>query len=154
MFQLRPIAMSDAAAVAALIRAAFTGIDPPLDPPPSALGETADSVARHIESHGGHVAEIGRVVGSVLWQERDNGLYVGRLSVAQEARGQGIARALIEAAIAQAHADGLPRVHLGTRLALTGNRRLFASLGFIEIALHSHAGYSQPTWVEMERQTC
>jgi hypothetical protein len=35
---------------------------------------------------------------------------------------------------------------------LTGNRRLFAACGFVEIARHAHPGYAAPTWVEMEKR--
>jgi hypothetical protein len=43
-------------------------------------------------------------------------------------------------------------MHLGTRLALEGNRRLFARFGFQEVARHAHPGYAAPTWVEMEKR--
>jgi hypothetical protein len=46
----------------------------------------------------------------------------------------------------------MPRLHLGTRLVLADNRRLFASCGFVEIARHAHPGYAAPTWVEMEKR--
>jgi hypothetical protein len=53
-------------------------------------------------------------------------------------------------AAAQQH--GLARLRVGTRLALAGNRRLFASCGFVQIARHAHPGYAEPTWVEMEKR--
>jgi hypothetical protein len=43
-------------------------------------------------------------------------------------------------------------VYLGTRLVLTDNRLLFASCGFVEVALHAHPGYAAPTSVEMEKR--
>jgi predicted N-acetyltransferase YhbS len=151
-FALRPIAQADAEAVAALIRTAFGGISPPLVPPPSALRETTQSVAAHLLGGGGLVAEAeGRIVGCVLWGERDGGLYIGRLSVAADWRRAGVARALVLAAEDEARARGLPRLHLGVRLALAGNRRLFAGLGFRETVLHAHDGFAEPTWVDMEK---
>ena len=53
---------------------------------------------------------------------------------------------------AVARRTGQPRVHLGTRLVLAANRRLFASCGFVEVALHAHPGYAAPTSVEMEKR--
>ena len=94
----------------------------------------------------------GRLVGGVLWAERDAALYVARLSVAREARGQGIARALMAAAEAAARARGFRRMTLGTRLALVGNRAVFAACGFVETVQHAHPGYAAPTWVEMEKR--
>ncbi|HEY0266167.1 MAG TPA: GNAT family N-acetyltransferase, partial [Rhizomicrobium sp.] len=61
------------------------------------------------------------------------------------------AQALIRAAESRARRDGLPRIHVGVRLALTANRRLFARFGFRETVHHTHEGFTAPTWVEMEK---
>lgn len=152
-FTIRPAEPGDAAALAALIRAAFAAQPVEVDPPPSALGETAETVARQIRTGGGAVVERdGRLVGGVLWTEREAALYVARLSVAREARRQGVARVLMEAAEAAARARGLGRLTLGTRLALAGNRAIFAACGFVETVQHAHLGYAAPTWVEMEKR--
>jgi GNAT superfamily N-acetyltransferase len=150
---LRPLHLSDAPAAAALVRAAFAAQPVVLDPPASALGVTADTLAAHLSRAGGAVAESeGRIIGVVLWEAGDGPLQVSRLAVAPEARLQGIARALLAAAEAAAHQQGLTRLRVGTRLALTGNRRLFESCGFVGIARHAHPGYPEPTWVEMEKR--
>lgn len=149
---LRPMAPADCAAVAALIRLAFAVQPAAVDPPPSALRETELTVAAHLAAGGGAVACAGeRIVGSVMWEPQDGGLYLERLTVDPAWRGRGIARALVAATEAAARRAGLARVHLGTRLVLIANRRLFASCGFVEIALHAHPGYAAPTWVEMEK---
>jgi GNAT superfamily N-acetyltransferase len=88
----------------------------------------------------------------VLWTERDAGLYIGRLAVLPDWRRRGLARALLARAEAEARARKLPRLHLGTRLALTNNRRLFAAAGFLETREHAHEGYDRPTWVQMEKR--
>ena len=124
---LRAMTPADCRAVAALIRTAFAG--------------------------GGTVACAGgRIVGSVMWEPKDGGMYLQRLAVEPAWRGQGIARALVAATEAAARLAGVTRVHLGTRLVLAGNRRLFAFCGFVEIARHAHPGYAAPTWVEMEKR--
>jgi len=144
---------ADCRAVAALIRSAFSAQPTRTDPPPSALRETAATVAAHLAAGGGAVACAGdRIVGSVMWEPKDGGLYLERLAVAPAWRGRGIARALVAATEAAARLAGVPRLHLGTRLVLTGNRRLFAACGFVEIARHAHPGYAAPTWVEMEKR--
>jgi hypothetical protein len=51
-----------------------------------------------------------------------------------------------------ARAIGQVRLHLGTRLVLLDNRRLFASCGFVEVSQQAHPGYTEPTWVVMEKR--
>ncbi|MGK9230991.1 GNAT family N-acetyltransferase [Inquilinus limosus] len=144
----------EAAAVAALIRGAFADYVGRLDPPPSAVRETAESVAELLGREQGLVAEAGgTVVGCLFLQRREGGdIYVGRVAVAPEHRRAGVGRALMAAAEAEARRLGGARLMLGVRLALDGNRRFFASLGFAEGALHAHPGYDRPTWVEMTKQ--
>jgi GNAT superfamily N-acetyltransferase len=151
-YGLRALASADAAVAAALIRAAFAEMSAPVDPPPSALRKTAESVAGTIASGGGACAHAGEaLVGVVLWAEKDAGLYVTRLSVRPDWRGRGIARALMGMAEAEARRRALPRMHLSTRLVLADNRRLFAACGFEERQKHAHPGYSKPTFVHMEK---
>lgn len=148
----RALETSDAASVAALIRAAFGAI-PALDPPPSALRETEASILAHLTAGGGGAVVMqAELAAAVLWSEKDGGLYLGRLVTAPHRRGQGLATELVHAAEAEARRRGLPRLHLGVRLALPGNRRLFARLGFTETRLHAHPGHSEPTWTEAEKR--
>jgi ribosomal protein S18 acetylase RimI-like enzyme len=88
----------------------------------------------------------------VLWAEDDGALYLSRLAVHPEHRRRGIARALVDEAEREARRRGLARMTLGVRLVLEDNRRLFASCGFVETTLHHHEGFSEPTWVAMERR--
>jgi predicted N-acetyltransferase YhbS len=136
----------DAAAVATLVRAAFAAQSVPTDPPASALRLTAAGVRAHLAAGGGGM------VASIMWSELAGGLYIARLSVAPAWRRRGLARALLAAAEEASRAAGLPRLHLGTRLVLLDNRRLFSGAGFVEVARHAHPGYAEPTWVEMEKR--
>ncbi len=147
------MAAADAAAVAALIRAAFAAQSVKTDPLPSALRVTEGDVAAHRQTGAGVVAEVeAGLVGAALWVERDGGLYLSRLAVAPAWRGLGIAKALVAAAESAARSMGLPRVHLSSRLVLLDNRRLFAACGFIETTRETHPGDAEPTFVNMEKQ--
>ncbi len=148
---LRPAVPADAAALAALIRLAFSRQTVATDPLPSALKETAETIARHFAEGGGGVLAEGPAA-CLLWSETDGGLYIGRVSVHPDARGRGLARRMLAAAEAEARARNLPRLHLSTRLVLLDNRRLFAACGFVETAEHAHPGYAHPTFVDMEKR--
>jgi ribosomal protein S18 acetylase RimI-like enzyme len=143
---------NDAATIADLVRLAFSTQSRPTNPPSSALRETAATIADHLARGGGAVLESGRViVGVVLWNEEDGALYISRLSVHPERRRQGIARILMEEAEREARYRGFSRMTLGVRLELEENRRFFRSVGFVDASFRSHEGFSEPTWVLMER---
>lgn len=149
--KLRPLLAADAAAAALLIRASFASL--PVDPPPSATRETSESLATALAAGGGFgVEREGGLQAVVLWQEAEGGLYLGRLAVAEAARGQGLARALITAVEGLARERGLPFVHLKVRLPLLGNRALLRACGYVETTLHAHPGHAAPTFCAMEKR--
>jgi len=152
-FTIRAVQAGDAAAVADLVRLAFSAQPRPTNPPSSALKETAATIIEHLTRGGGAVLESGGVIaGLVLWNEDEGAFYISRLSVHPERRGQGMARALMEEAEREARRQGFSRMTLGVRLELEENRRFFRSCGFMDASLRSHEGFSEPTWVLMERR--
>ncbi len=148
---IRSMTQNDAEPVAGLIRQAFGVIETPLDPPPSALRETPESIRAHLQGGGGAVCEQDTLAGCILWREQDAGLYLCRLAVLPPYRRRGIAQHLIARAETEARARRLPRLHLGVRLRLHANRRLFAAAGFVEGARHAHPGYDAPTFADAEK---
>jgi predicted N-acetyltransferase YhbS len=151
--RIRPLTTDDAAAAARLIREAFAAQSRATDPPSGALGETTESVSAKLAEGGGAGAEAdGALIGVVLWAEKDDALAIGRLSVLPAWRGRGIARALLAAAETQARRRGLARMTLRVRLALGENQRLFAGFGFAPAGHGAHPGYSEPTFVAMEKR--
>ncbi len=150
--QIRPLVPADAVAAAVLIREAFAAQSLRTDPPSSALRETAESVAAQLTEDGGAALEADdRLIGLILWAERDGGLYLGRLAVLPPWRGRGAARTLLAAAETEARRRALPRLRLRVRLALADNRRLFAACGFCVVHEGAHPGYDAPTFMVMEK---
>jgi ribosomal protein S18 acetylase RimI-like enzyme len=78
-------------------------------------------------------------------------LYLGKLAVAEGARGRGLARVMVDHACARARALGLAHVTLQTRVELVENHATFARLGFVEIARAAHPGYDRPTSITYRR---
>lgn len=151
-FRVRGMRGEEAEAVAGVIRTAFAAQGVATDPPASALRESGAGVAAILAAGGGAVAEAdGGLVGAALWQEKEGGLYVSRVSVMPGWRGRGVARRLLAAAEAAARARGLGRIWLSTRLVLADNRAMFAACGFRETAQHAHPGYAVATFVDMEK---
>ena len=151
--RIQPLTIGDAAAAARLIREAFAAQSRATDPPSSALGETTASVSAKLAEGGGAGAEAdGALVGVVLWAEKHGALHIGRVSALPAWRGQGIARALLAAGEAEARRRGLARMTLRVRLTLGENQRLFAGFGFAPAGQGAHPGYSEPTFLVMEKR--
>ncbi|WP_295143456.1 GNAT family N-acetyltransferase [uncultured Reyranella sp.] len=143
----------DAAAIAHVIAASFEQYRGKLNPESGAFRETADGIAGELaRGAGAIVAERnGEMLGCVLVEELEGDLYFGRLSVVPSARGQGLAKRLIDAVEAEARRRGLPGVRLGVRVVLTDNQRLFQALGYRETSREAHPGFDHPTSINMRK---
>ncbi|MBM3619865.1 MAG: GNAT family N-acetyltransferase [Alphaproteobacteria bacterium] len=150
---LRRAAPSDARLVLDLIQAAFAEYRGKLKPESGAYGETPEGLAAQLVGRqGALIAERdGEAVGCVLFRDEGEDLYFGRLSVLPEHRRAGVAEALVAAVEDEARARGASGVLLGVRIALTGNQRLFARLGYVEISREAHPGFSEPTSINMRK---
>jgi predicted N-acetyltransferase YhbS len=133
-----------------LIRRSFAYMDGRIDPPTSMHHLTLDALTAQAEA--GEVWAIGTpVVASVVLTPHADVLYLGKLAVSEDLRGQGLARHLIEHAVRRARALGLSAVDLQTRVELVENHAAFARLGFRQVATTAHAGFDRPTSVTMRR---
>jgi predicted N-acetyltransferase YhbS len=150
---LRRAAPTDAQLVLDLIQAAFAEYRGKLKPESGAYGETASSIAEQLVGRNGAViAECdGVAVGCVLYRDKGQDLYFGRLAVLPYHRRSGVAEALVAAVEAEARARGSSGVLLGVRIALIGNQRLFMRLGYSEISRESHPGFTEPTEITMRK---
>ncbi len=89
--------------------------------------------------------------GCVFYAPKAGYLYVGRLAVVPEYRRRGIGDLLLRASERRAAELGLSHVRLGVRLALGKLRAYYEARGYVPIAFRSHAGYTEATYVEMEK---
>ena len=144
MTPVRVRAPYDWPAVLALIRAEFGYMAGVIDPPSSMHHLTEQDIARQAET--GEVWVIGHPpLACMFLTVQDRWLYLGKLAVAGDQRGKGLARRLVGCAMARAAALGLQGVELQTRIELTANHATFRALGFFETGRSAHPGFDRPT---------
>ncbi|GKY86907.1 GNAT family N-acetyltransferase [Sinisalibacter aestuarii] len=136
----------DPAPLLALIRESFAYMDGRIDPPSSMHRLTGADIARQAAT--GEIWVIGPApapVACTFLTPKPPALYIGKLAVAQAARGKGLARLLIGTAEARARALALTALTLQARLELTENHATFRALGFVQTAETAHPGYGRTT---------
>jgi len=136
--------------VLALIQASFAYMDGRIDPPSSMLALSVETISEHCTS--GEVWSLSTPPQAcVFFTPESDCLYLGKVAVKQNMRGQGLARQLIELAETRAISLKLPCLELKTRIELVENHQTFSSLGFTKVSEDSHSGYSQPTYITMRK---
>jgi ribosomal protein S18 acetylase RimI-like enzyme len=152
-WSLREATEADVPAMVAGALAAFAEYEGRLDPPSSAHGETAETVREKLKTARGVLAcAAGEVLGSVFFEPAEGHIYLFRLAVHPAYRRRGVGRSLIEYVEKQARALGLPRVRLGVRVALTGQRAYYERLGYRQVGEGTHPGYAKPTYLVLEKE--
>jgi ribosomal protein S18 acetylase RimI-like enzyme len=150
---IRPLQVNDRPALRRLTIAAFEGvsIDHNID---ARLGSVAGrdwrfrksrDIDRDIDELGAHVAvavddEKGELVGYITMQsdlETRIG-WIHNLAVAENARGQGLGRRLIEHALAHFRSAGMTIAKIETLEQNAVGRHLYPSVGFVEVARQIH----------------
>jgi len=149
---IRAAEPADADAIVTLIHRAFAQYRDRLEPASAALAETRHSIAALMARGRVLLAKVdGIAVGCVAVEDKGDFVYVGRLAVEPAARGRRLGLALMDAAETEARLMGGKRLRLDCRLCLAENRAFFRALGFVEGAHRRHAGFSEPTYVELEK---
>ena len=150
MIPYRARAPFDWVALLHLIRAEFAYMEPRINPPSSMHRLTEADIAAKAET--GEVWVIGTPpVACVFLTYQPESLYIGKLAVAAQQRGKGLARALIDVAEARARDLGLGWLELETRVELSENHAAFARMGFQEVGRKAHAGFDRPTSITFRR---
>lgn len=138
----------------AMIQAAFADQHGDVDPETSANKYNEETLKKVIEDEHLAIASIGRqMVGSVLFNAEGDDLFLHTLAVSPDHRRKGVARALINHVVNCGEEGGYRQVTLNARKNMTGNRRLFESLGFREIEPDDQRRYyKQPTYSRMSKE--
>lgn len=135
-----------------LLRESFAYMDSRIDPPSSlATMGIPELKAKAVEETLILALEDQKIVGCAFAALRDDCIYVGKVAVAQFARGKGVAGAMFAAAEALARKHGRMFLELQTRIELTENHATFAALGFEKVAETAHPGYNRPTSITMRK---
>lgn len=150
MTPYRARAPFDWTALLHLIRAEFAYMEPRINPPSSMHRLTEADIAAKAET--GEVWVIGTPpVACVFLTYQQESLYIGKLAVAADQRGKGLARALIDVAEVRARDLGLGWLELETRVELVENHAAFARMGFHEVGRKAHAGFDRPTSITFRK---
>lgn len=135
-----------------LIQNAFAPMEGLIDPPSSAGLLTADGLrekTRHEIAYA--VQSGGQLAGCVFLADKGDHLYLGKLAVSDQFRGQGLARILVGQAEKLAHERGMSHIDLQVRIELVQNQNLFKKLGFITVAETMHPGFDRVTSLTMRK---
>ena len=149
---LRQATAEDAYSLSAVIQAAFEEYRGRLDLPSGAHAETVQAVREKMVRAEAVVVSVDQnVVGCAFFEPEGDHIYLGRLAVLPQYRGQGIGQKLVAWVEGQARLRGYTRVRLGVRVGLTGNRAFFERQGYHLRSYGSHAGHAEPTYLNLEK---
>ena len=133
-----------------LIRTFFAFMDGRIDPPSSMHRLTLKALSEQADT--GEIWAIGDPVEAcVFLTPNPDSLYLGKLAVAAQARGQGLARVLTKLAEIRAAALGLACVELQIRIELIENHATFIALGFHEVDRTAHPGSDHVTSITFRK---
>lgn len=135
-----------------LVQDSFAYMEARIDPPSSMHRLTVENIARHAREQEIWIVGPPEVPHACMFlTEKPDCLYVGKMAVADEYRGKGYARLLIDVAGARARVKGLPALELQSRIELTELHSIYARMGFIKTGESAHDGYDRPTSITMRR---
>jgi ribosomal protein S18 acetylase RimI-like enzyme len=150
--ELRNATEADAPVLVGLIHAAFEEYRGQLVPASSAHDETTAGIRRKLDASHAILATLdNEPVGCVFYEENDEYVYLSRLSVLPHARGRGLGRMMMEHVEARALESNRARIRLGVRVALKPLRAWYERLGYSQVEARTHVGFSEPTYVILEK---
>ncbi len=137
---LSPARPEDAAAITAVVNAAYTPYIARIGTKP---GPMLDDYAAVIADHIVHVARDGQTISGVvvLIEKPDGTILFDNIAVAPEAQGSGLGRRLMDFAEAEAARRGHDRLDLYTHEMMTENIEIYTRRGYVETDRRTERGF-------------
>lgn len=139
--------------VLSLIQTSFAYMENRIDPPSSMHRLTVEAILKHSETGEIWVNELqNSPISCMFLTPKAHALYLGKLTVSEAYRGQGLAHQLVDCAQARCLALGFTTLELQTRVELVENHHAFAKMGFRKTGESAHDGYDRPTNITMQKE--
>ena len=139
-YSFRPATGADAPKVTALVNAAYGHYVERIGMLPRPM---TDDYAEVIANRRVTVAEsYGNIVGVIVLTVDDEGFLIDNVAVEPSHRGEGLGRALLEFAEAEARRTGFDSIHLYTHEKMTENLALYSRIGYVEYDRRSYGEFS------------
>ena len=139
-YSFRPATGADVSKVAALVNAAYGHYVERIGMLPRPM---TDDYAEVIANQRVTVAEShGTIVGVIVLTVDDEGFLIDNVAVDPSHRGEGLGRALLEFAEAEARQAGFDSIYLYTHEKMTENLTLYSRIGYVECDRPSHGEFS------------
>ena len=129
---MRTALPDDAAAIRALVRAAYAKWVPIIGREPRPMQADYDAAIR--DHRFDLVEETGQLIALIETEARPDHFWIENIAVLPEAQGRGLGRQLLAHAEVLARAAGFTELRLLTNGRMTSNRALYRSVGYIETA--------------------
>ena len=148
-FSVRPAVGSDAANVTACIESAYRHYLPSIGQPPEPMLLNYAEIIAHKQVFVACVK--GEIIGVLVLAVDDAQFWLDNVAIAPRVRGQGIGKALLELAEAEAKRQCYSVIYLHTNEQMTENRDLYSRIGYSEYKRGEEKGYSR---IYMRKQLC
>jgi ribosomal protein S18 acetylase RimI-like enzyme len=145
---MRPARPDEAAAVGALVEAAFARHVAAVGRRPAPMDDDhAERIARG-EQYVIDGDDPGTLAASIVLVEDDGFLVVNNVAVAPECQRRGHGRALLTFAEDEARRRGLPEVRLHTHARMADNLIMYPRLGYVETGRENQGGFDRVLFVK------
>ncbi|UWQ97372.1 GNAT family N-acetyltransferase [Rhodobacteraceae bacterium M385] len=139
-------------AVYDLLNACFAPMAARIDPPSSLTSMSLADVAQKMADEDFFcICNEAQPVACLFGHAEGAAYEVGKIAVDPSQRKQGLARALVDAAAAHAHAKGFATLQLYARVQLVENHAVYTAMGFTQSGTFTHPGFDAPTALIFQR---